>query len=225
MNKKIIKTITATVVLTLITYSLIVAEENSSDRVEYYNAVLSLKDIAPSVLVKKPPYLTNNAAKNELQAKIDHIVKAIEHSKESMKNWKGFYCELGKAYYISTLLGLEKNYNKANEYFMEEIKRDPNDYLARILLASDYMHDGRYLDAIEQYEYLRKNNLVEEALKLKAVAELYARQFDVGKKDLQTYLKSHPNDKQCYALIGEINKGKIEESLKEHENALKEAHF
>lgn len=221
INKFIKTTVIGVALVFIICLSAIAAEQSSGDRTEYLIAVSSLRNIESYFSVKKPLYLTDGSLKKDLQIKIQSVIKIMEHSREVMKDWKNFYFDLGKAYYISTRLGLDSSYDKANACFIEEIKGNPSNYGARVLLAEDYMKERKYREAIDQYEYLRKNNLFEEALKLKGLAELYARKFDEGKQDLQAYLKSHPDDKHSRVLIYAIDNGKIEEHLRKHEEAIK----
>ncbi|MBU1128375.1 MAG: hypothetical protein KJ995_08165 [Candidatus Omnitrophica bacterium] len=186
------------------------ALQDTEEGRKYLEALVNLKRIE-SYFTEEPIYLNKNEKfKSNLRKKIAKIINCIkDYQKTDPENPEVLFY-LGKTYSYAHDLDIPGAWQNSVKYFNKLIEMQPENTMARLLQAKNYMDNQEYDKALGEYEYVNKLEPHGQALRFMAIAKMYLKRKNEAKNDLSEYIKYNPNDVYAKKLLNAIESEKIQ---------------
>ncbi|MDD5488587.1 MAG: tetratricopeptide repeat protein [Candidatus Omnitrophica bacterium] len=176
----------------------------------YFEAIVNLKSIEKYFL-GEPIYLSKDERfKSNVRDKLGKIIEYIEQYYQTDSDNPEVLFYLGKCYSYAHDLDIKGSWRNSVKYLNKLIKIQPDNVMARMIQAKNYMDSQNFEKALKEYEYANKLHPNGQALKFIAVAKIYLKREEEAKEDLKLYLKYNPNDRYAEKMLSSMESGLTE---------------
>lgn len=186
------------------------AVQDTAEGKEYLEAIINLKSIE-KYFIGEPIFLSKDEKlKENLRDKIKKIIDYIkDYQKIDPKNPEVLFY-LGKTYSYAHDLDMPGAWENSVEYLNEVIDMQPDNLVARLIQAKNYMDNQEYSKALAEYEYVNKIEPHGQALRFMAIAKMYLKRDAEAKEDLKEYLRYNPNDAHARNMLNAIESEQVQ---------------
>ena len=186
------------------------ALQDTPESKHYFEAVINLQSIE-KYFTGEPIYLSKDEKlKDNLRKKIKKIIDYMKDYQRANPKDPEVLFYLGKTYSYAHDLGMAGALQNSVGCLNRVIDMQPNNSLARLIQAKNYMDNREYSKALAEYEYVNKIEPHGQALRFMAIAKMYLKRTEEAKKDLKEYLQYNPNDTYAKNMLNAIEPEQVQ---------------